>query len=155
VLGRIRPDESLLGAVATCGSRLSQRGSGPYCAHVSRVQARRGAVTAAETGVVARAATARRRLTRRRVEGEGTRAVGGCAGKKRNGAAHRGGQTSVRWRVEANAAAFRRQRMALEGGGSPVSTLQVVEMTKQVRGGMRAGGGPHRRRGRRWCDGVL
>jgi hypothetical protein len=33
-------------------------------------------------------------------------------------------------------AAFRRWRMALEGGGSPTSTLQVGEMTGQVRGGL-------------------
>jgi hypothetical protein len=42
----------------------------------------------------------------------------------------------VRWRGEAGTAAFRRWRMALEGGGSLASTLQVGEMTGQVRGGL-------------------
>jgi hypothetical protein len=35
----------------------------------------------------------------------------------------------MRWRGEVVAVAFRQWRMALEGGGSPVSTLQVGEMT--------------------------
>jgi hypothetical protein len=55
---------------------------------------------------------------------------------KRNGAAHRGGRASVRWQGEAGVAAFRQWRMALEGGGSPASTLQVGEMMGQVRGGL-------------------
>jgi hypothetical protein len=55
---------------------------------------------------------------------------------KRNGAAHRGGRASVRWQGEAGVVAFRRWRMALEGGGSPASTLQVGEMMGQVRGGL-------------------
>jgi hypothetical protein len=42
----------------------------------------------------------------------------------------------VRWRGEAGAVAFRQWKMALEGGGSPVSTLQIGEMTGQVRGGL-------------------
>jgi hypothetical protein len=58
-------------------------------------------------------------------------------GKKRNRVAHRGGRASVRWWGEASAEASRRRRMALEGGGSPASTLQVSEMTGQVRGGLR------------------
>jgi hypothetical protein len=55
---------------------------------------------------------------------------------KRNGAAHRGGRASVRWQGEAGVVAFRRWRMALEGGGSPASTLQVGEMMGRVRGGL-------------------
>jgi hypothetical protein len=57
-------------------------------------------------------------------------------GKKRNGATHRGGRASVRWRGEANAAAFRWWKTALEGGGIPASTLQVGERMGQVRGGL-------------------
>jgi hypothetical protein len=49
-------------------------------------------------------------------------------GKKRNGAAHRGGRATVRWWGEAGAAVFRRRRTALEGEGSPASTLQVGEV---------------------------
>jgi hypothetical protein len=42
----------------------------------------------------------------------------------------------VRWRGEANAAAFRWWKTALEGGGIPASTLQVGERMGQVRGGL-------------------
>jgi hypothetical protein len=48
--------------------------------------------------------------------------------KKRNGAAHQGGRASVKWRGEVGAVAFQLRRTALEGGGSPASTLQVGEM---------------------------
>jgi hypothetical protein len=41
----------------------------------------------------------------------------------RNGAAHRGGRASVRWRGEAGAAMFQWRRMAHEGGGDPALTL--------------------------------
>jgi hypothetical protein len=53
------------------------RRGGPQCTRAARARGRWGAVTAAEAGMVARAATAHRRLPCCGVEGKSTRAVGG------------------------------------------------------------------------------
>jgi hypothetical protein len=54
-----------------------------HSARATHVRVRRGAVTAAEAGAVAWAATAHRWLAQHGVEGEGTRKVGGVCRARR------------------------------------------------------------------------
>jgi hypothetical protein len=62
---------------------IGRPGPAVAAAHGACVRARQGAVTAAEAGTVARAATAHRRLAWHGVEGEGMRAVGGVRWARR------------------------------------------------------------------------